>query len=207
MVDGFASDFKRFFLRGLATVLPTLLTLAIIMYVFRLVHVYVGRYINIGVLWLIRQYFERWGDAQGFPSLADKWDTYFWWVGFLLAIAVVYILGRFAASFFGRGIWKVTERFLIRIPIINMIYPHVKQVTDVVFSENQLQFSQVVAVEYPRRGVWSVGLVTSAGMRILQEVADNDLLTVFANALREEAGVSINQVAINQINAQLTGGQ
>ncbi|MEH6361716.1 MAG: hypothetical protein V7761_13425, partial [Amylibacter sp.] len=35
----------------------------------------------------------------------------------------------------------------------------------------------------------------------------NDLLTVFANALREEAGVSINQAAINQINVQLTGGQ
>jgi peptidyl-prolyl cis-trans isomerase D len=34
----------------------------------------------------------------------------------------------------------------------------------------------------------------------------NDLLSTFANALRDQAGVSMNQAAINQINAQLTGG-
>ncbi len=44
-----------------------------------------------------------------------------------------------------------------------------------------------------------------AVQRQLNAQLGNDLLTVFTNALREDAGVSINQVAINQINVQLSG--
>ena len=56
LAEGFASDFKRFFLRGLAAVLPTLLTLMVIVYVFSFVHEYIGQYINTGVLAIIKQF-------------------------------------------------------------------------------------------------------------------------------------------------------
>ncbi len=183
MAEGFVSDFRRFFLRGLAAVLPTLLTLMIIVYVFSFVDKYIGQYINAAILKILR---ELWGQVPHSSTekvLSDSaermWQDYFWWVGFALAIVAIYIFGRFAASFVGRRIWRMTEGGLRRLPIIGTIYPHVKQVTDVLFSEKKIEFSRVVGVEYPRKGIWSLGLVTGPGLRTLQNAAAGDLLTVF----------------------------
>lgn len=183
MAEGFARDFKRFFLRGLAAVLPTLLTLMVIVYVFNFVNAYIGNYINIGVLWLIDTLWNRFAGGEAALASIDAfrriWTTYFWWVGFLLAIAAIYIFGRFVASFLGRYLWHITERGLLSLPLVRAIYPYIKQVTDFLFSEHKIEFSRVVAVEYPRKGIWSIGLVTGAGMRALQNAAGSGLLTVF----------------------------
>lgn len=183
MAEGFVSDFKRFFFRGLAAVLPTLLTLMLIVYVFTFVNTYIGQYINTGVLAIIKQFY-----AESDPSTSGGvtsenietiWHRYFWWVGLFLAVVAIYIFGRFVASFFGRFVWRFTERILRSLPLIGAIYPHIKQVTDFALSERKIDFSRVVAVEYPRKGLWSVGLVTGNGMRVLQEMSDTTLLTVF----------------------------
>ena len=47
------------------------------------------------------------------------------------------------------------------------------------FSEHRMDFSRVVAVEYPRKGSWSLALVTAPGMRTLTNALGSDLLTVF----------------------------
>ena len=112
-------------------------------------------------------------------NLTSLWTQYFFWVGFALAIVGIYILGRFAASYIGRVVWRGFERMLGRAPVISQVFPSVKQVTDLLFSERKIEFSRVVAVEYPRKGVWSIGLVTGAGMRVLQSTADSGLLTIF----------------------------
>jgi len=102
-----------------------------------------------------------------------------WWVGFLVAIAGVYAIGRFVASFLGRGLWRLIEGTFFRLPIVKQVYPYVKQVTDFLLSERKLEFSRVVAVEYPRKGIWSLGLVTAPGMRTLHGALGGDLLTIF----------------------------
>ena len=183
LAEGFASDFKRFFFRGLAAVLPTLLTLMVIVYVFTFVNDYIGQYINTGVLAIIKQFWADTDPSTGTGMSSDNietiWHNYFWWVGFVLAIIAIYIFGRFVASYFGRFVWRFAERALRSIPIVSAIYPHIKQVTDFIFSEHKIEFSRVVAVEYPRKGIWSIGLVTGAGMRTLQMSTDDALLTVF----------------------------
>ena len=71
------------------------------------------------------------------------------------------------------------DRGFFRTPVVKRIYPYVKQVTDFLLSERKLEFSRVVAVEYPRKGVWSLGLVTGPGLRTLTHSVRSDLLTVF----------------------------
>src|SRR5262249_33807274 len=63
--------------------------------------------------------------------------------------------------------------------VFKQVYPHVKQVVDMIFGEKQIAFKRVVLVEYPRKGIWSVGFVTSAGMRDVGEFAGERVLTVF----------------------------
>lgn len=187
--ETFATDFKRFFSRGLAAVLPALLTFAIIAYVFRLVQDYIGKYINVGVLWIVENIWvavahptnaaERDALARQLGQFSQIWSDYLWWVGFLLAVVGIYIFGRFLGSFFGRWLWRLVEGILLRIPILKQVYPSVKQVTDFLLSEKKIEFSRVVAVEYPRRGIWSIGLVTAPGMRTIFGKIGGELLTVF----------------------------
>lgn len=188
MAESFGSDFRRFFLRGLAAMLPTVITLMILIYVFTFVDQYVGRYITKGIQWVVVQSRliagkDRWGivGPEGYwDAVKRDWATYHLrWVGFVLAFVAIYIFGRFVASIIGRSTWRMIEAALLRLPVIRKIYPYVKQVTDFLLSERKMEFSRVVAVEYPRRGIWSLGLVTGPGMRTINYSAGGDLLTVF----------------------------
>lgn len=208
MPETFGSDFRRFFLRGLAAVLPTIVTLMIILYVFNFVRDNIGGPIDTAVQWVVIQEgrLARWSgvtgpraSAQAEPAQAKsgKWDFLvgsdaewdrikgIWgrfhlsWVGILLAFVAIYIIGRFAASIIGRALVRLLERALVRLPMVRQIYPSVKQVTDFLLSERKPEFSRVVMVEYPRKGCWSLGLVTGPGMRTLHRSLGAEMLTIF----------------------------
>jgi len=188
VASGFMDDFKRFFLRGLAAVLPTVVTIALIIWVVAQIDQYAGRQINVAVQWLTVQVLTvvggmsmSWdGPAELRQRVQQVWAEYhLGWIGFVLAICAIYVFGRFVASYIGRVIWRLIEQAFFRAPIIKQVYPHVKQVTDFLLSERKIEFSRVVMVEYPRKGVWSLGLVTGPGMRLLHGSLGSDLLTIF----------------------------
>lgn len=180
MAKRLGSDFRRFFIRGLAAFLPTVVTIWIIVSIITFVQTYMGSYINTGVKWLICKVVQLASGANITEALEKFWeDKYLNWFGFLLAIGGIYFFGKFIASFVGRAVWQMTEHTFLRLPFIRQIYPYIKQVTDFLLSEQKIKFTRVVAVEYPRRGIWSLGLVTGAGMRTLTKSQADDLLTVF----------------------------
>jgi uncharacterized membrane protein len=82
-----------------------------------------------------------------------------------LVIVGIYFLGRFVSVRVGSWLVNLVEtRMLGRLPVIRNVYGSAKQVTDFLFSENQVEYRRVVAIEYPRRGIWSLALVTGEGM-------------------------------------------
>jgi uncharacterized membrane protein len=170
----FGRDFKRFFLRGLGAVLPTILTLMILVYIYDFVQEKVGGFVDDKVGLLIEH------TALGDLLTLGIWESYFsWWISFVLVVIAVYLFGRFVGSYIGRVFWRLVERMLTRTPLIRQIYPSLKQVTDFLFSETKLDFSRVVAVEYPRKGMWSLGLVTGSGLRGIREATGSEMVTVF----------------------------
>jgi uncharacterized membrane protein len=188
VATGFGSDFRRFFFRGLAAMLPALLTVMIIVWVLQFVDIHVGVHVNKLVKWIVVQWMSVAGKHElslhGPDVLWNRvklfWEDWqFNWVGFILSFVLIYVFGRFVASILGRAMWRLIERSFFRLPIVKQIYPSVKQVTDFLLAERKMEFSRVVAVEYPRKGVWSLGLVTNEGMRTLCEVLGQDLVTVF----------------------------
>ncbi len=177
MASEFWDDFKRFFFRGLAAVLPTLLTVMIIVYIFSFVEDMLGAGI-VRVMVFARPH----GSLQESMTYWQKWwdDRLYLKAGsFVIAIVGVYFIGRFFASFIGRYAWRLVEQALCRTPVIKQIYPNIKQVTDFFLSERKFEFSRVVAVEYPRKGVWSLGLVTGSGLRTLKDALHSNMLTIF----------------------------
>ncbi|MFI4860218.1 MAG: DUF502 domain-containing protein [Phycisphaerales bacterium JB063] len=102
-------------------------------------------------------------------------------IGLLVAIVLFYFAGVFMSNIVGRRLKEKGESLVDRVPLIRRVYPAVKQVTDFFFGDNEQQakFNRVVAVEYPRKGLWSVGLVTGDTMRDIQQRMGVECLTVF----------------------------
>ncbi|MFP6750673.1 MAG: DUF502 domain-containing protein [Pirellulaceae bacterium] len=93
-------------------------------------------------------------------------------------IIVLYLLGKFLAAGAGRFMWGLIDRTITRLPVIRNVYSSVKQVTDFIFTDREVEYTQVVAVQYPRKGVWSIGFVTGEGMLSIREKIQEPMLSV-----------------------------
>ena len=93
-------------------------------------------------------------------------------------LAVMYLVGKLLAAGIGRILWRTIESLINRLPIIRNVYSSVKQVTDFAFSETEVQFTRVVAVEYPRKGIWSVGFVTGESFLELHQAIGEPMVSV-----------------------------
>lgn len=211
----FKSDFKRFFLRGLVILLPTVLTLWIVVKAYQFVDNSIAEPINqsirLGIskaipTWeLLQKKFEPDEDAilaeeaklkrDGVnvpeqPQIRGRlraqnvqqwWDTHWYMdlIGFIVAVVGVYIAGVLLGGFFGRQIYRKIETVITTLPFFKQVYPYVKQIVDFLFSDDKpIEFSRVVVVEYPRKGIWSVGFQTGGPMKSVAEEA-GDSVTIF----------------------------
>lgn len=177
---GFGEDFRRFFRRGLAALLPTLITISLILWVWDLLWNNVGRYI----LLLIKEIWVYVDKTVPITRVRAEWSEDSFanrLIGVLLAILLIYIVGVFVGNLIGRTAWRIAERAVMRIPLIRAIYPAVKQVTDFVLAERKQTFegSRVVAVHARDPNIWSIGLVTGSGLQSLNETASEEMVTIF----------------------------
>jgi len=114
-------------------------------------------------------------------ELAKKWiDGPGSITGFIVAVVAVCIFGALLASYVGKSLWRTIEKFIMNTPFLRNVFPYVKQVTDFLLTneEQKKLFSRVVAVEYPRKGIWSVGLVTGSGLEKVVNSVKKEFLTV-----------------------------
>lgn len=95
--------------------------------------------------------------------------------GFIL---VLYLLGKFMAGAVGRFFWGTFERGINRLPLVRNVYSSVKQVSDFIFANREIDYSRVVAVEWPRRGIWCLALVTGSSLKAVEERAGEEVLSV-----------------------------
>lgn len=212
----FGGDFKRFFGRGLGVLLPSVLTLWILVKAYQFVDLTIAQPINAGVRAGVVEIAENWETMGDFfgpdaeelaielgrrtlirganiePDVVEKdlmrasvnrwwteWALYLDWIGILVAVLAVYFAGRLLGGFLGRRVQRGVEHIITSVPIFKQVYPYVKQVVDFLFSDDKpIQFNRVVVVEYPRKGVWAVGLVTGSTMKSIEE-SSGDAITIF----------------------------
>jgi len=93
-------------------------------------------------------------------------------------ILALYLLGKFLAAGMGRFFWNQFERLINRVPLVRNVYSSVKQVTDFLFTDPDLEYTRVVAVEYPRKGIWTVAFVTGESMVDIESAANEPVMSV-----------------------------
>ncbi|MEL7472941.1 MAG: DUF502 domain-containing protein [Planctomycetota bacterium] len=216
----FMGDFRKFFGRGLAILLPSVLTLWLLFQAFMFVFNNVAAPINSGIrstiLWVtprvvaedrlpswfrvteadLAQYRLSLRDNELLPidetpdamraevrrlKFKRVWGNnwYLEGAGLVAAIVLIYLAGLLLGNFLGRRIYSRVEGLIAQIPGFKQVYPHVKQVVDLIMGEQKMAFSRVVLVEYPRHGLWTVGLVTSNSLPSIASAAGGPVLSVF----------------------------
>lgn len=125
--------------------------------------------------------------------------------GLVLAIVAVYFAGRFLGGFLGRQVYDRLEALLARVPGFKQVYPHVKQVVQMVIGEKPIAFNRVVMVQYPSANIWTIGLVTGRSLRPISQAAGSDVVTVFIPTTPTPfTGFAINVPATSVIDLPMT---
>jgi len=138
------------FWAGLAIVLPGVISLAVLRWLF-------GTVANITDTLLIFLPTKLTHHDQGNGPMYWYWSL----VALMLAIFLIGTVGLLARNYFGRKIIEWVDSALLRIPLLNKIYGATKQVNDAFSSTNKTAFRTVVLVEFPHPGVYSIGFITS----------------------------------------------
>lgn len=82
-------------------------------------------------------------------------------ISVLLTVGFVYALGWISSNLIGRRLLGWVEAVILRVPVVRRIYGSARQLLDAFRATSQRSFSQVVMMEYPRRGMWTLGFVTN----------------------------------------------
>ena len=96
----------------------------------------------------------------------------------IVFLTILYFLGRLFTFGLGRWFFRGFDAAILRIPVVNKVYGGVKQVTDFAFNEREIEFNNVVAVQYPSKGIWSIGFVTGESVRQISEAIGEPMLSV-----------------------------
>jgi uncharacterized membrane protein len=81
-------------------------------------------------------------------------------LGIILTVILVYILGILVTNFLGRKIFTIGEKIVKKVPIVNIIYTTLKQITDTFTKGSTDAFEGAVYIQYPRKGLWTMAFIS-----------------------------------------------
>ncbi len=150
---------RQYFISGLAVIMPIVLTIYVIGLLLRIIEVIIGRYLN-GLIRLILGF--------SLPGL-----------NIILSILLIVIVGMLVQNFIARRLVEIFERILKKMPLIGKIYFSVKKIANYFFpTEANRRFGKVVLIEYPRKGLYSIGFLSSEGV-YLPPNSHKEMVAVF----------------------------
>jgi uncharacterized membrane protein len=100
-------------------------------------------------------------------------------IGLVVLLIFLTAIGAITAGMVGRMVVGYGERVLSRMPVIRSVYSATKQIFETMLAKKSTAFREVVLVEFPRTGMWSIGFITGVTEGEVQELTDEDVLNVY----------------------------
>ncbi|MGB3179292.1 MAG: DUF502 domain-containing protein [Albidovulum sp.] len=182
---GLIARFRANFLTGLVVVAPVGLTIWLIWTVTGWIDSWVLPFVpkRYKPAELIQSYFCDMAPADGIQNLpfyCVEGAIDLRGLGVVVFLVFTVFVGWIAKGLLGRSLIGWGERLVDRMPVVRSIYNGVKQVAETVFNQTDAKFDKACLIEYPRRGVWAIGFVsTEAKGEVLAKLPDAKVLTVF----------------------------
>ncbi len=135
------NNLRKYFVAGLVAFLPLVLTVKLLIVTFNIADGFLGKYIE--------------------PYFSKEFGFYFRGFSIVICLLLIVVIGFMVTNFLGRRIYPLFERLLLQLPFFKQVYPAFKEISLFLFSEEKLNFRQVVLVQYPRQGIYSIGFLTN----------------------------------------------
>ena len=100
-------------------------------------------------------------------------------LGVVVLIVSMIVIGMFAAGFVGRFFIRLGDWIVKKMPVVSTVYSLLKQVFETFLSNKNQAFSQVVLLEYPRKGIWILGFVSTETGGEVKKIMNKEMLNVF----------------------------
>ena len=154
------ASFKRYFIAGLLVVVPLYLTI----YIFSLIVGYMDTLLNY------------------LPESMQP-DVYLKFhipgLGVIFTIVVIFLIGLLATNLLGKKLVEIGDNILARIPFFRSIYKPLKQFMETFLVTGYSGFRRVVLVEFPSKGMYSVGFLTGVAAGEVQSKTKERVVNVF----------------------------
>ena len=159
-------NFKRYFYTGLIALLPIVITVYIFNWIVSIMMSLINHsFITIVIHGILVKFVEE-----------QQMDFYFqilvYAISLITMIGGTCLVGLTLQIVFFAKIMKKIKQLLKRIPLIKQVYSTISQIIDITVSGSQKSFQKAVLVEYPRRGIYSIGFLTSTDNFLMSEYID-----------------------------------
>ncbi len=156
--DGHLRKLRNFFITGLAVTVPLTATAYIVWAVFRFLD----------------------GILSPFLKLIIGEEKYVSGIGFFLTLFLITAVGALTTIAIGKRMVTFFEDILTRIPLVRGIYSTFKEASDAFLVHKPSDGSRgVVLVEYPRKGIYTIGLMTAVTVKEIQDKTHEPVVNIF----------------------------
>jgi len=150
---------RKYFLSGTLIVVPVVITIYLLVGMFKFFDGILGRLINKFIL----RYF-----GYSIPGL-----------GIFFGVVLIFFTGLLATHFISKRSLSFWENWFTKFPIIRHIYPASKQVINFFLRDTPQSFRKTVLVEYPRKGIYSIAFLTNTSADVFCQATNKQLVNVF----------------------------
>ncbi|MDD5661421.1 MAG: DUF502 domain-containing protein [Candidatus Omnitrophica bacterium] len=150
---------KRYFVTGLVAVVPVFLTIYILGVLFRFTDNILGRFLNV--------------------YLKNSLGFYIPGLGIVIFLLVILLTGFLANRYIGKKVFHLIDKWFSGLPLIRNIYPAFKQVISFILAQKEFGFKKVVLVEYPSKGIFSLGFLTNEEFSKISLITNREMVSVF----------------------------
>jgi len=150
---------KQYFITGVLAIVPVFFTLYFLIFIFKFCDNFLGRFIN--------------------TYLSSKLGITIPGLGILLSLVIIVFTGFILTRLISKNITRQFEKWFESLPLIKEIYPAFKKLISFMLGQNEYSFQRVVLVEYPSKGLWSVGFLTNEKLHNIDKDFDRKMVAVF----------------------------
>lgn len=148
-------DARNIFFTGLIVLIPIMATVFTIAWVFNVVDS------------VFRNPIEK---LLGFKILG---------IGVIITLIIVFWTGLFATNYLGKKMIDFLENTIFKVPLVSMIYTSIKQIINTVFKEKNDSFKSAVAIQYPSKGIYTIGFLTADAPKTIKDITNEEMKSIF----------------------------
>lgn len=98
---------------------------------------------------------------------------------FVVIMLFIAFIGFGTRVLFLKKFFSFLEKKFCQVPLAGKIYSATKEVSHVFLKEEKRAFTRVILIEFPRKGIYSLGFVTSENDRQIRSADEKKLINVF----------------------------